>query len=450
MIKVVFSSLEFIFVFLPFFFIFYAMAPKTWKNVIIVLGSFAFYTYGSWKTPEYIAFFVFSILLNYAVGRCLGKGKVRDGILMFLALLFNVGPLIWFKLNADAVILPVGISFFTFQNLSYVLDVKKRNIKREESLLNYATYICMFPQLIAGPIITYRQMKMQLQERCVSAGNIKDGISMFILGLGAKVLIANRVGNLWIQIQGIGYDSISTPLAWMGIIAFSLQIYFDFYGYSLMAMGLGNMMGFRFPQNFAHPYRSVTMTEFYRKWHMTLGNWFRDYIYIPLGGNRKGKIRTIIHLFLVWLLTGLWHGINWNFVVWGLGICILIILEKFVYKKFLEKHRLLGHLYVICIIPMMWLVFAVTKWEDFVIYLQRLFPVNENINGVFEGDYIKYFSLYGIFIIMGLLLCTEMPGKIWRRCKDSFWGKIILLIIFGASVYCMYMGLNDPFLYFRF
>ncbi len=450
MIKVVFSSLEFIFIFLPVFFICYAMAPKTWKNVIIVLGSFAFYAYGSWKTPEYIAFFAFSILLNYSVGRCLGKGKVRDGILMSIALLFNIGPLIWFKLNTDAVILPVGISFFTFQNLSYILDVKKRNVKREESLLNYVTYICMFPQLIAGPIITYRQMKMQLRERCISAGNIKDGISMFVLGLGAKVLIANRVGNLWFQIQGIGYDSISTPLAWMGIIAFSLQIYFDFYGYSLMAMGLGNMMGFHFPQNFAHPYRSVTMTEFYRKWHMTLGNWFRDYVYIPLGGNRKGKIRTVIHLFIVWLLTGLWHGINWNFVVWGLGICILIVLEKLVYKSFLEKHRLIGHLYVICIIPMMWFVFAVTDWKDFTTYLLRLFPVHGDFTGAFVGDYIKYISLYGIFLALGIFLCTEITGKIWRRCKDGFWGKIILLIIFGASVYCMYMGLNDPFLYFRF
>lgn len=450
MITVVFSSLEFIFIFLPIFFVFYAMVPKTWKNVTIVLGSFAFYAYGSWETPEYIAFFALSILLNYSIGRCFGKGKIRDAILIIIGLLFNIGPLVWFKWNVNDVILPVGISFFTFQNLSYILDVKKRNVKREESLIAYATYISIFPQLIAGPIVTYRQIQTQLRERRVTSGNIKEGISLFVLGLGAKVLIANRVGNLWFQISGIGYDSISTPLAWMGVVAYALQIYFDFYGYSLMAMGLGAVMGFRFPKNFEHPYRSVSMTEFYRKWHMTLGNWFRDYIYIPLGGNRKGKLRTIINLFVVWFLTGLWHGMNWNFLVWALGICILIVLEKLVYKSFLEKHRLIGHLYVICIIPMMWFVFVVTDWKDFITYLLRLFPVHGDFAGAFTGDYIKYLSLYGIFLAMGILLCTEIPGKIWRRCKDGFWGKIILLIIFGASVYCMYMGLNDPFLYFRF
>lgn len=449
-IKVVFSSLEFIFVFLPIFFILYATAPGKWKNVVIVFGSLAFYGYGAKDTPEYILYFIFTILLNFSIGKCLGFGKIRDRILIFIALVFNLVPLIWFKVNIDNIILPVGISFFTFQNLSYVMDVKRKTVEKEDSLMNYATYISLFPQLIAGPIVTYRQVKVQLNKRRVTPRRMYHGISLFILGLGFKVLLANRIGNLWFNIESIGYQSISTPLAWMGLIAFSLQIYFDFYGYSLMAMGLGTMMGFKFPQNFDHPYTSVTMAEFYRRWHMTLGSWFREYLYIPLGGNRKGTTRTIFNLFIVWLMTALWHGINWNFLVWGLGLWLIIVLEKCVYRKFLEKHRFIGHLYVIAIIPVMWFIFAMTDWNDFLTYLSRLFPVKGNWMGVFTRDYIKYLSLYGGYFAAGLLLCTRLPEKIWNKIKNNFFGVIILLAIFAAAVYCMYLGLNDPFLYFRF
>ncbi len=450
MIEVVFSSLEFIFIFLPIFFLLYATAPGRWKNVIIVFGSFVFYSYGSWENPEYISFFILSVLLNFSIGKCLGHGKIKDKILFAIGLIFNIGPLVWFKLHMDLIMLPIGISFFTFQNLSYIIDVKRKTVKREDSLLDYAAYISMFPQLIAGPIVTYRQVSARLKKRYVTVAGIRRGISQFIIGLGYKVLIANRIGNLWHNIESIGFESISTPLAWMGIVAYALQIYFDFYGYSLMALGLGAMMGFRFPRNFEHPYRSVTMAEFYRKWHMTLGNWFREYVYIPLGGNRKGTMRTIFNLSFVWLLTGLWHGMNWNFLVWGLGICLLIILEKFVWRKFLETHRILGHIYVIAVIPMMWFVFAVTDWSDFTTYLSRLFPMNGNYLGVFEYDYIKYLTMYGGYFVAGILLCTPLPEKIWKKCKNNFLGILILLLIFVAAVYCMYMGLNDPFLYFRF
>lgn len=446
----VFSSLEFLFIFLPIFYILYATAPGRLKNAIIVLGSIAFYAYGSLEMPEYILFFVLSILFNFSVGKCLGFGKIRDGILMCIALIFNLVPLIWFKVHIDTIILPVGISFFTFQNMSYVFDVKRGRVEKEGSLWNYAAYISLFPQLIAGPIVTYRQVKDRLNKRRVSPRRMYHGISLFIIGLGFKVLIANRIGNLWFNIESIGFQSISTPLAWMGIIAFSLQIYFDFYGYSLMAIGLGATMGFRFPQNFDNPYLSVTMAEFYRKWHMTLGSWFREYLYIPLGGNRKGTARTIFNLFVVWLMTGLWHGINWNFLVWGLGLWLLIVLEKFVYRGFLEKHRFIGHLYVIIIIPMMWFVFSMTDWNDFLTYLSRLFPVKGNWIGVFERDYIKYLSLYGGYFVAGFFLCTKLPAKIWKKCQYSFFGVVILLAILAASVYCMYLGLNDPFLYFRF
>lgn len=450
MIKVVFSSLEFILVFLPIFFIIYAIAPKAWKNAVLVLGSLAFYAYGSWEHPEHIVFLILSVILNFSIGKCLGYGRFRDGILMAIGLIFNIVPLVWFKVHIDDVILPVGISFFTFQNLSYIFDVKRRSVEREDSLLDYAAYISMFPQLIAGPIITYRQIKPQLKQRRVAKEDISRGISQFIIGLGFKVLIANRIGGLWLNIKTIGYESISTPLAWMGIVAFALQIYFDFYGYSLMAMGLGSVMGFHYPKNFDNPYRSVTMSEFYRRWHMTLGNWFRDYVYIPLGGNRKGGFRTVCNLFLVWLLTGLWHGINLNFLIWGLGLWVLIVLEKFLFRKFLEKYRFVGHIYVMAVIPLMWFVFAMTDWNEFMVYASRLFPIGGDYSGAFAGDYIKYLSLYGAYFLAGILLCTKLPDWIWRKCRKNFMGKIILILILATSLYCMYMGLNDPFLYFRF
>ncbi len=437
-------------VFLPIFFIIYGIAPKAWKNAVIVLGSLAFYAYGSWEHPEHIVFLALSVILNFSIGKCMGYGRIRDGILMLVGLIFNIGPLVWFKIHIDDMILPVGISFFTFQNLSYIFDVKRRSVEKEDSLLDYAAYICMFPQLIAGPIITYRQIKPQLKQRRVTKEDISRGIAQFIIGLGLKVLMANRIGGLWLNIQTIGYESISTPLAWMGICAFALQIYFDFYGYSLMAMGLGSVMGFRYPKNFDNPYRSVTMSEFYRRWHMTLGSWFRDYVYIPLGGNRKGRFKTVCNLFLVWLLTGLWHGINWNFLAWGLGLCVLIVLEKFVFRKLLEKYRFIGHLYVMAIIPLMWFVFAMTDWKEFTVYVSRLFPFDGNAAGVFAEDYIKYLSLYAWNFLGGILLCTKLPEWIWKKCRKNIIGKMILILILAASLYCMYMGLNDPFLYFRF
>lgn len=450
MIKVVFSSLEFLFVFFPIFFVLYIMVPKRFQNPVIVLGSFAFYAYGAKETPEYILLLAFSILLNYSLGHCLGKGRTRDIFYIIIGLVFNIGPLIWFKLHINDFLLPIGISFFTFQNLSYLFDVKRGAVQPSESLIDYAVYICMFPQLIAGPIITYHQIEEQLHHRSMSAKGMKEGFSLFVLGLGSKVLIANRVGNLWYQINGIGFDSISTPLAWMGVLAFSLQIYFDFCGYSLMAMGLGSVLGFCYPKNFDHPYCAVSMTEFYRKWHMTLGNWFRDYVYIPLGGNRKGAFRTILNLFLVWMLTGLWHGFHWNFLAWGLAIAVLISLEKLFLIRILTKHRFLGHLYVIAVIPIMWLVFEVTEWKDFLWYLSRLFPLTGNYDGAFQGDFVKYLWLYGIFLALGILFCTKLPAKIWKKYENTIWQKLILVLIFVASLYCIYMGMNDPFLYFRF
>lgn len=447
----IFSSLEFIFIFLPIFLMVYYLLPQKFRNLWIFIGSLIFYSYGSLDTPQYIIYFLITILLDFSLGQLIyDLPRFRKGFLM-IALSFNLLPLAFFKITIDRIIFPIGISFFTFQNLSYVLDVYFKTCNPERSLINYGAYISMFPQLIAGPIVTYTQISKQLQDRTHSLSLFIDGTEYFILGLGAKVLIANRIGSLWNDILMIGFESISTPLAWMGIIAYSLQLYFDFWGYSLMAKGMGKMLGFEFPKNFNHPYVSVTFSEFFRRWHMTLGSWFREYLYIPLGGNRNGNWNTAKNLIFVWLFTSLWHGINWNFLIWGMTICLFVLMEKFIYGNFLNKHRILGHIYVLSIIPLLWLIFSVTDLSALGIYFTRLFPwIPQPERIIFAKDYLKYMKQYDTFFFFGILLCFPAWEKLWKKMSLSLLKGILLLIIFGLSIYCIYRGMNDPFLYFRF
>ena len=337
----VFSSMEFIFIFLPVFLLIYYIAPINWKNLVILIGSVIFYMWGSRENPEYILLFIMAIIMNYLLGKFIENNPQWKKAALFVALAYNLLPLILFKVAIDQIVLPIGISFFTFQNLSYVLDVYRGKVQAEKSFVKYGAYVSMFPQLIAGPIITYNEVREQLVTRKITVTRIRNGATIFLLGLGAKVLIANRIGTLWSDIQAIGVESITTQLAWMGIISYCIQLYFDFYGYSLMAIGLGRMMGFYFPRNFDSPYLSVSMSEFFRRWHMTLGNWFKEYVYFPLGGSRCSKGRMIFNLFVVWVLTSLWHGIQWNFLLWGMGIFVLIVIEKLWIGEWLNKHRML-------------------------------------------------------------------------------------------------------------
>ncbi len=469
----VFSSIDFLFVFVPLFFTLYFIIPQRFRHACLFVGSLAFYTYGAWNQPLYILLFLCSALVNWFIGVRIQKGLHRKAWLI-TGLVYDFGWLVVFKYagflfsSAQAVldkvwpssgvvlpyvdlILPIGISFYTFQIVSYIADVYKRSYDAEASLLKLSTYLYMFPQLIAGPIVTYSHMKDQLDHPAISLARVDEGLKDFTYGLGLKVLLANRIGSLWTDISSIGYDSISTPLAWMGIVAFSFQLYFDFYGYSLMAVGLGKMLGYDFPHNFRHPYISKSMTEFWRRWHITLGTWFREYVYIPLGGNRNGTSRTVWNMLVVWLFTGLWHGASWNFVLWGAVLFALLMLEKFLIKPILDKYPVIGHSYMILVIPLTWLLFAVTDFSEMGIYFERLFPFlpGEPIN-VFEGDWLKYGKMYGVLLLIGLLFSTEWPEKLYHRFKDTIWGTLVLLAVFWGSVYCLYIGLNDPFLYFRF
>lgn len=455
-----FSSLLFIFQFLPVFFIIYYLSPIRFRNLILFLASVFFY---AWGEPRFVILILISILINYIAGIFIERydrnEKIRVTILV-LSIIYNIGTLMFFKyfnfiieninyifkgdISFIDIPLPLGISFYTFQIMSYTIDVYRRDTKAERSYINLGAYLCMFPQLIAGPIVVYTQVSKELRKRSYYLKDIEKGLRIFILGLGSKVLIANNVGGLWDDMAQIGYANISMPLAWLGLLSFSLQIYFDFNGYSLMAIGLGKMLGFDFPQNFNFPYISKSVTEYWRRWHITLSTWFKEYLYIPLGGNRKGKLRTYLNLFIVWSVTGLWHGASWNFIFWGIYFFVLLSLEKLFLKKWLEKNVILSRIYTILAILLGWMIFAITELENIKIYFGRLFSFS------ISEDWIYYLRNYGMILVIGILFSTPFLKKWYDKQANKILCNILLLVIFLLSIAYLVDAAYNPFLYFRF
>lgn len=469
----VFSSLEFLTLFLPVFLLLYWVTPQQFRNALLLLGSLVFYLLGSLDHPIYVLLLVAAVVVNYTLARVI-ECSVRPKLWLVAGIVYNFAWLFVFK-YADffltgvnrvlgwlfpsgtvqapllELLLPVGISFYAFQAVSYLVDVYRHTCPAERSIVDFGTYLCMFPKLTAGPITTYPAVHEQLRSRKVSFAGAVSGMKLFIFGLGLKVLLANRIGGLWNDVTTIGFESISSPLAWMSIFAYSFQLYFDFFGYSLMAIGLGRMLGFRLPQNFRHPYCSLSMTEFWRRWHITLGSWFREYVYIPLGGSREGRSKTVRNLLVVWLCTGLWHGAHLNFLLWGLMLFVILAVEKSGLKRTLDRHPTFGHLYMLLLIPLSWTVFAVTDLTQLGTLFGRLFPfLSHGSEVVFRQDYLKYGREYGFWLALGVLFSTKLPYSLYTRHKNDVLGAAFLVLVFGASVYCMYMGMNDPFLYFRF
>ena len=470
----VFSSLTFLFAFLPIFLILYYCSPAKYRNGLLFTGSLVFYGIGE---PLYLCLIICSVLVNLGIGLFIDRSERLSGKRLWLitGLLYNFGLLFFFKYtnffleNINGVLrlchsstqlklleltLPLGISFYTFQIVSYIVDVYRGKVKADHSVISLGAYLCMFPQLIAGPIVVYSDIRRELHERTITIHNLDDGLKTFILGLGFKVLLANRVGTLWNEVCTIGFESISTPLAWLGSLAYSMQLYFDFCGYSLMAIGLGKMLGFTIPENFHHPYLSRSVTDFWRRWHITLGAWFREYVYIPLGGNRKERIRTIVNLGIVWLLTGFWHGAAWNFILWGVFIFLLEILEKNLLLPVLNHKsiaaHIFSHIYMILYILVSWTIFAISDFNQLAMYLARMFPFFGMGHTLNSYDFVKYLTDYGALLICCILFCTAGPEKLYHRFKNKLGGIVIALIIFWYSVYYLAIGMNNPFLYFRF
>lgn len=457
----IFSSLLFLFRFIPIFFIIYYLSPAKIKNVVLLIGSIIFY---AWGEPKFLILIIVSILVNYVAGLFIDLFNRKESNLkaLFLAIaviydlltlfifkyidffITNINSLFGTKIGLAELTLPLGISFYTFQIMSYVIDLYKGKISVEKSPVILGTYLSMFPQLIAGPIVVYSDVSEKLHERKITLMDVEDGISTFILGLGSKVLIANNVGMLWDDIALIGYEKISASTAWLGVLAFSLQIFFDFNGYSLMAIGLGKMLGFSFPKNFDFPYISRSLTEFWRRWHITLSTWFREYVYIPLGGNRKGRTRTYVNLFIVWFLTGFWHGAGWNFIIWGLFFFVMLVIEKSFLLSFLDRHKVFSHIYSLILIGISWMIFAITNIDQLAIYFTRLFAFAADLHAMY------FVRNYGIILLLGCVFATPLFKGVYERNKHKPLGIISLLIIFVVSVAYLTDATYNPFLYFRF
>ncbi len=469
----VFSSAIFLFLFLPIVFILYYILPKKLRNTIMFLASLLFY---AWGEPIYIFIMLFSTVFDYENGRLIEKCRKQEKekickVILILSIVVNLGLLMFFKytdffvgninglfgLSIDSLglALPIGISFYTFQTLSYTIDVYRGVVQTQQNMINFGMYVSMFPQLIAGPIVRYSDIKNQVDSRDENVEEIADGIRRFIMGLAKKIIIANQIGILWDEIESM--TSFSTSLAWIGAIAFTLQIYFDFSGYSDMAIGLGHMFGFTIPENFKHPYESRSITEFWRKWHITLGTWFREYIYIPLGGNRNGVKKQVINLFIVWFLTGFWHGAGWNFILWGVYYFILLMLEKLFLLKWMERWpKLLRHIYTLLFVVIGWVIFACTDLNVMCSVLKAMFGLGEGIAG---GMSEYYMISYGVLFIIAAILATSVPMRIVRRLflKLNLNNNVKLIIKNCLCVFVLIVSIAflvgdsyNPFLYFRF
>lgn len=455
-----FAGMEFIFYFFPVFLLIYHLIPIKYKDVVLLLGSYLFYASGDLK---YVLLLLLLTLCNYFMGQQIHKlsegykmhswqRTERKKKLAFIISL-DVTVLLVFKMLAvfvDSSLFPLGLSFYLFKMISFQVDYYRGEIFEKTSFLSVAVYFSLFPQVISGPIMRYNE-GTEPQNRIYCLSQLEDGMKYFAAGLGMKVLLADRLAILWNDLQMIGYQSISTPLAWLGAAGYSLQLYFDFWGYSLMASGILVCLGFDFIENFHHPYASGSIGEFYRRWHMTLGRFFRDYVYIPLGGSRCRKNRLILNLMIVWLITGLWHGNGVNYLLWGAVLGLFIMLEKLFYGERLKKLPVLRNLYVLFLIPLTWVIFAITDLHQLLIYFGRLFPVF-GVTGIAvnTGDFLKYAGTYGKLFLAGGLLCIPGVFDFLEKHRKNPLVIAGLLLIFWYSVYFMASSGENPFLYFQF
>ena len=465
-----FSSQVFLYFFLPITLIVYYLSPKRFRNFILLIASLIFY---AWGEPIYILIMLFSTVFDYINGLLIDKFQKKNQhkyakIVLIVSVVGNLAILGFFKysdflisninslfnsnISLLAIALPIGISFYTFQTMSYTIDVYKQNVKAQKNFISFATYVTLFPQLIAGPIVKYRDVSESLENRKENITDFSEGIKRFIIGLFKKVMIANNAGFIWESIHSLPYSEISLSLAWIGAICYSLQIYYDFSAYSDMAIGLGKMFGFHFLENFNYPYIAKSITDFWRRWHISLSSWFKEYVYISLGGSRKTIARTVINLLIVWFLTGLWHGASWNFVVWGLYFGVLLIIEKFVLKKVLDKMpSFIRHLYTLFFVIISWVIFACPTLEDGLNYISIMFNFN---NEIISTESIYLISTHFVLFIIAIIGCTPIFKKIKEKLKNNklfmIIEIIICLILFFISLSFLVGSTYNPFLYFRF
>ncbi len=463
-----FSSIPFLYYFLPVVLILYAITPKALKNTVLLFSSLVFY---AWGEPIYIFLMIATVGIGYVLGLLIEKFKntVWSKVFLIISVASSLAALGYFK-YADffianfnlltglsvpllRLVLPIGISFYTFQILSYTADVYRGDVKAQKNPINLAAYVALFPQLIAGPIVRYSDIEAQLTARCHTFDKTANGIKRFIIGLSKKIIIANSLGELTDAFVNSGDKSVL--FFWLFAICYMLQIYFDFSGYSDMAIGLGRLLGFEFMENFNYPFVSSSITEFWRRWHISLGSWFRDYVYIPLGGNRVKKTRQLFNIFVVWFLTGFWHGAEWNFVIWGLYFGILLTVEKFFVLKHLEKYKLLSHIYVIFFVAISFVIFSANNLSDAISYVGGMFGIGVPFASL---EWTYYLKSYGIILLISAISSTPLPKiTLSKLCENAKFSRIwsiaeipLLIGLLLISTAYLVDGSFNPFLYFRF
>ena len=462
----IFSSIPFLFFFFPLFILLYFTLPFKYKNHILLLFSLIFY---AWGEPIYILLMIFSSIVDFINGKNIEKHKddnKKKKIYLIISIIINISLLGFFKyadffikvinniLNLDIPLLnlglPIGISFFTFQTMSYSIDVYRGDVKAEKDFLTFMTYVCMFPQLIAGPIVRYETVSSELHKRDINFKKFADGFTRFLRGLFKKVLIANNIGLLFTLITSSEVNDISIMTGVLAIVSYAFQIYFDFSGYSDMAIGMGNMCGFTFLENFNYPYISKSITEFWRRWHISLSSWFKDYVYIPLGGSRVNILKNIRNILIVWILTGFWHGASWNFIFWGLYYGILLLLEKFVLKKYIDKlPDFVKHTYTIILVFIGWMIFAFDDSKYLFEFIKAL-----TSNKFVDSAFLYYFKNYFLILVIATLFSLPVYPKVKEKMNNTIFTSLlsisIYVILFIVTLSYLVSDTYNPFLYFRF
>ena len=459
-----FSSFSFLFVFLPVVVLLYFIIPnRSYRNLILLISSLVFY---AWGEPKYVLLMIITIIVNYLLGLLIAKTKYRT-LFFVIAIITNLSTLAYYKyinliidtinnlssasIDHINVILPIGISFYMFQILSYIIDVYRKKVDVQKNPLHLATYICLFPQLIAGPIVRYSDIQNSLTNRKETINDVHLGLRRFIFGLAKKIIISNNVAIIANDIFTMPLEEINFPLAWLGAICFTIQIYFDFSGYSDMAIGLGRMFGFKFLENFNYPYIATSITDFWRRWHISLSSWFRDYIYFPLGGSRKSMINTIFNLFIVWSLTGLWHGASYNFVVWGLYFFVILTIEKFVLRKLLKKLPIINNIYTLLLIIIGWVIFNSSSFEQIQTFLTAMFKYESfTIDILVDHNYLYLIGHIIAGIILSMPIVKIIKDKLENKLFFSMIGDIISIALLVICVMYLVNDSYNPFIYFRF
>ena len=438
-----FTSVSFLFTFLPIFLILYYITDPRFKNGVLLAASAVYYGVAvQWQLMPMLVLLCIT-LLTYVAGIAIERKPLRWLFPVMMVTLACV--MVFFKCVDGGKLFPVGMSFYLFQIAAYLVSVFQGKMGAEKNVVRYGVQVIMFPKVTSGPLCDPAELQKQTASRTVTQKDFHRGLQLLIIGMALKVLIANRIGSLWNQASVIGYESISPAFAWLSLIGYAMKLYFDFFGYSVMAMGIGRMLGFRLPRNFDDPYISKSVSEFYRRWHVSLGLWFRNNIYIPMGGNRKGTLMTIFNLLVVWLFTGLWHGVGGNYLLWAGILAFFVVMERLFLRRWLEKIPVLPHIYTIFVILISWVPFAIGDFGLMKIFLGRLFGVGGAAAS--SEEFIYWLKEYAGLLIPGVLIMTGIPGKLWYWIEDSWLADVICFVLFWFCVYFIATACHDPLMY---